>query len=59
MAKQEIRRVRLAEDGKSVVEDEPIFRGLGRVRDVVTGPDGMIYLATEQPGLIRRLVPAD
>ena len=59
LAKQEIRRVRLSEDGKRVVEDEPIFRGLGRVRDVVTGPDGTIYVATEQPGQIRRLVPAD
>lgn len=59
LAKEEIRRIRLAEDGKSVVEDEPIFRGLGRVRDVVTGPDGVVYVATEEPGLIRRLVPAD
>ncbi|MEL7086897.1 MAG: PQQ-dependent sugar dehydrogenase, partial [Planctomycetota bacterium] len=40
LAKQEIRRVRLGEDGRSVIEDEPIFRGLGRVRDVTTGPDG-------------------
>ncbi|MEM7626015.1 MAG: PQQ-dependent sugar dehydrogenase [Planctomycetota bacterium] len=59
LAKEEIRRVRLSDDGRSVVEDEAIFRGLGRVRDVVTGPDGSIYVATEQPGLIRRLVPAD
>ena len=59
LAKQEIRRVRLGPDGRSVVEDEPIFRGLGRVRDVVTGPDGLIYVATEQPGLIRRLVPVE
>ncbi|MEM8738658.1 MAG: PQQ-dependent sugar dehydrogenase [Planctomycetota bacterium] len=59
LAKQEIRRVRFADDGVTVLEDEPIFRGLGRVRDVVTGPDGVLWVATEQPGLIRRLVPVD
>lgn len=59
LAMQEIRRVRLGDDGTAVVEDEPIFRGMGRVRDVVPGPDGGLYIATEQPGMIRRLVPAD
>lgn len=59
LAKQEIRRVRLADDGLTVIEDEPIFRGMGRVRDVVPGPDGGLYIATEQPGMIRKLVPVE
>ncbi len=62
LAKQEIRRVRLSEDGQAVLEDEPIYRGQGRVRDVVPGPDGALYVAVENggdAGFIRRLVPAD
>lgn len=59
LAKEELRRIRFAEDGKSVVEDEPIFRMMGRVRDVIPGPDGALYIATEQPGLIRKLVPTE
>ncbi|MEM1028191.1 MAG: PQQ-dependent sugar dehydrogenase [Planctomycetota bacterium] len=62
LAKEEIRRVRLADDGVTVLEDEPIYRGQGRIRDVVPGPDGALYVAVENrgdPGFIRRLVPAD
>lgn len=62
LAKQEIRRIRLSGDGQTVIEDEPIYRGRGRVRDVVPGPDGTLYVAIEngnEPGAIRRLVPAD
>lgn len=62
LAKQEIRRVRLGDDGQSVIEDEPIYRGQGRIRDVIPGPDGALYVAVEHggdSGFIRRLVPAD
>ncbi|MEO0514955.1 MAG: PQQ-dependent sugar dehydrogenase [Planctomycetota bacterium] len=62
LAKQEIRRVRLSDDGQSVLEDEPIYRGQGRIRDVVPGPDGALYVAVEKggdPGFISRLVPAN
>jgi len=34
-----------------------VFKGYGRVRDVVTGPDGLLYLAINSPGRIARLVP--
>ena len=40
-----------------VVREEIIFKGYGRVRDVVTGPDGLLYLAMNSPGRIARLVP--
>jgi glucose/arabinose dehydrogenase len=39
---------------------EELFKGLGRVRDIKTGPDGLIYVALEaigKPGRIVRLVP--
>ncbi len=60
LAKQEIHRVRLGgDDGQTVLETEILFENQGRVRDVVPGPDGALWIATEQPGMIRRLVPAD
>lgn len=59
---------RLETDGDRVVHQEIVFSGYGRVRDVVTGPDGYLYVALSvpgvrlsdtTPGLIVRLVPAD
>jgi glucose/arabinose dehydrogenase len=58
---------RLETDGDKVVQQEIIFSGYGRVRDIVTGPDGYLYVALSvpgvrlsdaTPGLIIRLVPA-
>jgi aldose sugar dehydrogenase len=48
---------RIETDGDRVVHQEIVFKGMGRVRDVVTGPDGFIYLALNAPGRIARLVP--
>lgn len=48
---------RLETDGDRVTYQEIVFKGLGRVRDVVTGPDGLLYLAMNTPGRIARLVP--
>ena len=50
-------RVRL--DGEKFVEDEFMLTGrLPRVRDVRTGPDGLVYLLTDQRnGAILRLEP--
>ena len=50
---------RIETDGGKVVHQEVIFSEMGRVRDVVTGPDGLIYLALNNPGRIVRLVPAE
>jgi len=36
---------------------EPILSGLGRIRDIKTGPDGRIYLALEAPNRIVALHP--
>jgi glucose/arabinose dehydrogenase len=57
---------RLETDGDKVVHEEIIFKAYGRVRDVVVGPDGYLYVALNvpgvrlsdsMPGLIIRLVP--
>jgi glucose/arabinose dehydrogenase len=50
---------RIETEGDKVVHQEIVFKGLGRVRDVVTGPDGLLYLAMNTPGRIARLVPDD
>jgi len=41
---------RLVTQDDRVVHEEVLFRGFGRVRDVVTGPDGYLYLALQVPG---------
>lgn len=48
---------RLELDGDVVRDEEIVFLGHGRVRDVVFAPDGSLYLALNQPGRIARLVP--
>jgi glucose/arabinose dehydrogenase len=48
LASQELRRVVL-ENGQAV-EEEVLFNGLGRIRDIQTGPDGLIYVALERHG---------
>jgi len=57
LAQQEVRRLRL-KDGR-VEEQEVIFKGAGRVRDVKCGPDGLLYLVLNGPDCVLRLVPAD
>jgi glucose/arabinose dehydrogenase len=56
LAQQEIRRVRIVD--KKVVSQEIIFKNVGRVRDVATGPDGLIYVILNGPDRLVRLMPA-
>jgi glucose/arabinose dehydrogenase len=49
-------RIRV-KDG-AVVERDEIFHGHGRVRDVVCGPDGMLYIVLNDPDTVVRLVPS-
>lgn len=53
---QELRR--LVIDGHSVKHQEILFKGIGRVRDVVNAPDGSLYIVLNQPDRIERLVPS-
>ena len=52
--------VRLEVDGNRIVKEERLLEDMGdRIRDVVQGPDGYLYLLTdEDDGRILRLEPA-
>ncbi len=51
--------VRLELDGEKIVREERMIKGMiGRIRDVRAGPDGFVYLLTdERDGVIVRLEP--
>ena len=61
MASEELHLLTI-EDGK-VTADDIILKGRGRVRDVASGPDGLIYLlltdGSPRQGRIVRMVPAE
>ena len=52
--------VRLKLDGEKVVKEERMLKGiLGRIRDVRNGPDGCLYLLTDESnGVLARIEPA-
>lgn len=56
LATQKVVRLTL-ENGQ--VTGEEWIPANGRIRDVVQGPDGAIYLSNESDGTIERIVPAD
>jgi glucose/arabinose dehydrogenase len=50
---------RLELDGEKVVHEERLLQGQSRIRDVRVGPDGLVYLLTdERTGRLLRLEPA-
>lgn len=51
---EQLRRI-VVRDGR-VEHEETLFRGMGRVRQVVLGPDGGLYLVMNNPGRILRLL---
>jgi glucose/arabinose dehydrogenase len=55
LAAEELRRLRI--EGGRVIKQEVLFKGIGRIRDVVVGPDGLVYVAFNTPDRIARLVP--
>ncbi len=48
---------RLELNGNKVTHEERIAENLGRVRAIIQGPDGFIYVSTEAPGMVLRIVP--
>jgi glucose/arabinose dehydrogenase len=46
-------------EGNKIVGEERLLEGVGRIRDVKMSPDNYIYIATEKPGIIYRLVPTE
>jgi len=63
LAGEQLARVHLDDDYRSVVLEETLAYDMGRIRDVRQGPDGFIYLAISDrqggPSPIVRLEPAD
>jgi len=57
LAAQELRR--LVIDGGKVTHQEVLFKGIGRVRNIVNGPDGHLYVVLNEPDRIERIVPAE
>jgi glucose/arabinose dehydrogenase len=59
LAGQHLARVRFDAD-KRKVEDEKLLEGIGRVRDVRVGPDGLIYLLIDSADApLVRIEPVD
>jgi aldose sugar dehydrogenase len=50
LAGQQLRRLETSRS--SVVHQEAVFTQFGRVRDVVTGPDGYLYVLLQRPGQV-------
>ena len=50
---------RVVLNGHKVARTEKLVEGLGRVRNVVMSPDGLVYVGVEEPGMILRLVPVE
>lgn len=48
---------RLELDGNQVTHEEKLMENIGRVRAITQGPDGYIYVSTESPGMVMRIVP--
>lgn len=57
LAGEVVERLRV-KDGK-VIEREDIVHRMGRVRDVVSGPDGSLYVVLNDPNKVVRLTPTD
>lgn len=55
LAGEQLRRIET--DADRVVRQEVVLEGLGRVRHVATGPDGLLYVLFNDPGRLARIVP--
>lgn len=58
LAKKHLARLRL--DGDKVVEEQRLYEGRSRIRDVRQGPDGYLYILTDEAapmGRIMRVTP--
>jgi glucose/arabinose dehydrogenase len=57
LGQQELRR--LVVEGETVKSQEILFKGIGRVRNLLNGPDGYLYVVMNEPARILRVAPAD
>jgi aldose sugar dehydrogenase len=60
---EQVDRLTMGPDGKTVVRKETILQGMGRVRDVRQSPDGYVYVSIEDragaPTSVVRLEPVE
>jgi len=56
LAFEEIRRLVITKENK-VASQEIILKGVGRIRELKTGPDGAIYVLLNEPDMVLRLTP--
>ena len=42
-----------------MLHQEKLVEGIGRVRNVVMSPEGLVYIGLEKPGRIVRLIPVE
>ncbi|MGP9567080.1 PQQ-dependent sugar dehydrogenase [Halomonas sp. AOP5-B2-8] len=61
LVNQEVRRVRLSDNGSNAEDIEGLFgEREERIRDVRVGPEGAIYLLTDSPeGRLLRVTPVE
>jgi glucose/arabinose dehydrogenase len=57
LALQHLARIELAD--KKYVKQEKLLEKMARFRAVAQSPDGFIYVATESPGMLFKIVPAE
>lgn len=56
LAQTHVSRVEV--DNGKYVKHERLLEKIGRVRMVTQGPDGYVYIATQSPGMVVKIVPA-
>ena len=44
---------RLQLDGEKVIKREKILDNIGRVRNIIEGPDGFLYVSVENKGIFK------
>ena len=49
--------MKLVMKNDTFVHDEALLNNLGRIREVVYGPDQFLYAMTEDTGILVRLIP--
>ncbi len=57
LASRTLFRVVVSDD--KYISEEKLLEGIGRVRNVALSPDGFLYVAIEDPGIIFRLAPVN
>jgi aldose sugar dehydrogenase len=57
LAHEELRRVVI--ENNRVTHQEVLLKDISRIRDVASGPDGLLYVVLNDPGRIIRLAPVE